>query len=68
MTDPQHIRQPTRSELHAVVIRANGTREDLGKIAAHYRNPVKRLWWRLVGKPVADRRIRRTNQRHEQGS
>jgi hypothetical protein len=53
------------AEIRAVVIRADGTREDLGLIAAAYPDqPVKAAWWRLVGRPLADRRIRRTNRLH----
>lgn len=31
-------------KLQAVVIRADGTREDLGTVAYWHRNPLKRLW------------------------
>jgi hypothetical protein len=31
------------AELSAVIIRADGTREDLGTIASYHKNPVKRL-------------------------
>lgn len=34
--------------LSAVVIRADGTREDLGAIAYYHKNPLRRLWWRLT--------------------
>jgi hypothetical protein len=33
--------------LSAVVIRADGTREDLGVIAYYHKNPIRRLIWRL---------------------
>lgn len=33
--------------LSAVVIRADGTREDLGAIAYYHRNPLRRLWARV---------------------
>ena len=36
---------------------------DLGVVIAIYRNPVRRLAWRLVGQPLAERRIRRANRR-----
>lgn len=36
--------------MSAVVIRADGIREDLGVIAYHHRNPLRRLWFRLTGK------------------
>lgn len=34
--------------ISAVVIRADGSREDLGRIAYYHRNPFRRLWWRLT--------------------
>lgn len=63
MTDPQHVEQPTRAELHMVVTRADGRVEDLGIVAAHYRNPVRAAWWLLIRRPLANRRIRRANRR-----
>ena len=33
--------------LEAVVIRADGTREDLGTVARYDRNPIKRLLWKV---------------------
>jgi len=35
------------AELRAVVIRADGTVEDLGMIAYWHKNPLKRLAWRV---------------------
>lgn len=35
-------------ELEAVVIRADGSREDLGTVAYWHKNPARRLWWRLT--------------------
>jgi len=35
------------SRISAVVIRADGTREELGTIAYWHRNPFKRLWFKL---------------------
>ena len=35
-------------ELDVVVIRADGTREDLGTVAYWHKNPLRRLWWRLT--------------------
>lgn len=35
------------SSISAVITRADGTREDLGVIAYHHRNPFKRFIWRL---------------------
>ena len=37
------------SSISAVVIRADGTRENLGTIAYWHRNPLRRLWFRLRG-------------------
>jgi uncharacterized protein YhbP (UPF0306 family) len=31
----------------AVITRADGTREDLGRIAYYHRSPIRRLLWRL---------------------
>lgn len=36
--------------------------EEIGVASATYRNPVKRAWWALIGKPAADRRIARANE------
>jgi hypothetical protein len=33
------------ASIEAVVIRADGSRENLGTIAYWHRNPVRRLWW-----------------------
>jgi hypothetical protein len=33
--------------IEAVVIRADGTREDLGTVSYWHKNPFKRLLWRL---------------------
>lgn len=39
-----HVAANVKSaELQAVVIRADGTREDLGTIAYYHKNPIKRL-------------------------
>lgn len=35
------------SELLAVVIRADGSREDLGRIAYYHRNPLRRWSWHI---------------------
>lgn len=65
MSDPVEAEAYSTAEIRAVVIRADGTREDLGLIAAAYPDqPAKNLWWRLIGKPLADARIRRTNKRN----
>jgi hypothetical protein len=36
--------------ISAVVIRADGTREELGVVSAYYKNPVKRALWALKQK------------------
>jgi hypothetical protein len=46
-----------------VVTRADGTVHDHGVVSAHYDNPARQLWWELVGRRLADRRIARSNQR-----
>lgn len=38
-----------RMTLEAIVIRADGRRENLGVIAAYHRNPLMRLWYRIRG-------------------
>lgn len=35
------------AQIQAVIIRANGDREDLGTIAYYHKNPLKRLQFRL---------------------
>lgn len=50
-----------------VVTRADGTRIDHGVVAAHYRNPIRQAWWQLVGRPLANRRIRKSNRAAEGG-
>jgi hypothetical protein len=37
----------TSAQVSAVIIRANGTREDLGVISYWHKNPFRRLLWRL---------------------
>lgn len=53
---------PHSAELRAVITRADGTVEDLGVISATYDNPVKQIWWELVGKHLAERRIAIANR------
>ena len=36
------------ASIAAVVIRADGTREDLGVVSYWHKNPLKRLLWRLT--------------------
>jgi hypothetical protein len=36
------------ASIGAVIIRADGTREDLGVVAYYHRNPLRRLWWRVT--------------------
>jgi hypothetical protein len=38
------------ASIEAVVIRADGSRENLGTIAYWHRNPVRRLWWQAKRK------------------
>ena len=44
-----------------IITKADGTVVDLGVVSYWSKNPLKRLRWRLIGKPRADRRIRRFN-------
>lgn len=37
------------SSIEAVVIRADGSKEDLGVVSYWHRNPLRRLVWRLRG-------------------
>lgn len=48
-----------------VKTRVDGTQVDLGVVSADYEDPVRRLWWQLIGKPLADRRIRAENRRSQ---
>jgi hypothetical protein len=36
---------------------------DLGTVAAAHRNPLKQRWWDLIGRPLAERRIRKAAAR-----
>ena len=36
-----------QASISAVIIRADGTIEDLGTISYYHKNPLYRLWWRL---------------------
>jgi hypothetical protein len=38
------------ASIEAVVIRADGSRENLGTIAYWHRNPMRRLWWQVKQK------------------
>lgn len=58
----QRAEQASESVLRMVVTRADGTVHDHGVVSAHYKNPIKQAWWLLVGRPLADRRIRRSNR------
>lgn len=44
MNSKSKVREAT---FEAVVIRADGTRENLGVVAYYHRNPIKRLAWSL---------------------
>jgi hypothetical protein len=41
-------KQPKRAEVSAVIIRADGSREELGIVSYWHRNPLMRLWYRFV--------------------
>lgn len=55
--------QPTSTELRMVVRRVDGTVHDHGVVSAQYKSPGRQLWWQLVGRHLADRRIARSNRR-----
>jgi hypothetical protein len=40
----------SQTSIEAVVIRADGTRENLGTVSYWNKNPFRRLLWRLRGK------------------
>lgn len=63
----QRAEQASEALLRMVVTRADGTIHDHGIVSAHYKSPIKQAWWRLIGKPLADRRIRRSNRTPERG-
>lgn len=45
-----HAKGPLKeATIEAVVIRADGTQENLGVISYYHRNPLKRLLWRIRG-------------------
>jgi len=44
----QLARQVQSMRLEAVIIRANGTREQLGTISYWHKNPLRRFWARFV--------------------
>ena len=50
MTELGAKSQIKEASIAAVVIRADGTREDLGVVSYWHVNPWKRLLWRLRGK------------------
>lgn len=54
---------PVSAELRMVITRVDGTVEDHGVVSAQYRNPLRQAWWNFVGRPLADRRIARSNRR-----
>jgi hypothetical protein len=42
--------RPREMSISAVVIRADGSRVDLGTVAYWHRNPLKRFWWFITRK------------------
>ena len=50
MTELGAKSQLKEASIAAVVVRADGTREDLGVVSYWHTNPFKRLLWRLCGK------------------
>ncbi len=43
----QNAQSIVEATIEAVVIRADGTRENLGEVSYWHRNPLKRLVWRI---------------------
>ena len=48
-------RSVVEASIAAVVIRKDGTREDLGVVSYWHRNPLKRLKWALAQRARRDR-------------
>jgi hypothetical protein len=42
--------KPKEAYIEAVIIRADGTRVNLGRVSYWHRNPFRRLWWWLFEK------------------
>lgn len=59
---------PHSSELRMVITRADGTVEDHGVVAAHYTSSWRAAWWQVVGRPLANRRIARSNRRRRRAA
>lgn len=58
---------PASATVSAVIIRADGTREDVGVIAATYRNPLRQLWWAQIGRRRAAYRTHQANNHQKEG-
>lgn len=39
--------EPKMASIEAVIIKADGTRVNLGAIAYYHKNPLKRFWWKV---------------------
>lgn len=48
----------------AVVIRADGTRVDLGRVAYWHTNSIRRMAWQIFERPLVERRIRKHKRSH----
>jgi hypothetical protein len=59
------VRVKSGTEIRMTKTRQDGTQVDLGVVSATYTNPLRQWWWKLVGKPRADARIRAENKRSE---
>lgn len=62
---PESSEVEANIELSAIIIRADGTREDVGVIAAQYIDDVKQSRWDKIGQALADKRIRKANTQKE---
>lgn len=53
---------PTYGKLTAVVVRADGTRSNLGTICYTGGNRLVRAYWKVWGSKAAARRVRKANR------
>lgn len=63
MSNPS-AKSVAEATITAVIIRADGTREEVGVLGAQYRSRRRQLWWDLAGRRLRDRRIRQINKQH----
>jgi len=61
VSDP-NVQLRNNGSLSAVIIRADGTVEDVGVVSASYSNPLHQWWWEHVGRRRAAWRTARANR------